>query len=49
MWSQMKAIDWAHLPNAGGLLDQDELLMTNIFTIQWEYEVLKAHDAANKN
>lgn len=29
----MEACDWKHLPNAGGLADQDEMLMENVFAI----------------
>ena len=29
----MEACEWKHLPKAGGLEDQDDLLMENIFRI----------------
>ena len=29
----LEAIEWKHLPRAGGLEDQDEILMSNIFSI----------------
>jgi hypothetical protein len=29
----MEATSWRHLPKAGGLEDQDEMLMNNIFGI----------------
>lgn len=29
----MEATDWKHLPKAGGLEEQDEVLMNNIFAI----------------
>jgi hypothetical protein len=33
----MQATDWKHLPSAGGLLDQSEALMSDIFTIEFMY------------
>lgn len=32
-YTQMEATGWHHLPYAGGLLDQPELLMQNIYRI----------------
>ena len=29
----LEATEWKHLPKAGGLEDQDEILMNNIFSI----------------
>lgn len=29
----MEATDWKHLPKSGGLEEQDEVLMDNIFAI----------------
>jgi hypothetical protein len=29
----MEAMEWKHLPKAGGLEDQDELLMENVFRL----------------
>lgn len=29
----MEACEWKHLPRAGGLEDQDEMLMENVFAI----------------
>lgn len=33
MQRQMEALEYQHLPNEGGLLDQDECLMTDIVEI----------------
>lgn len=34
MFIWCEALDWKHLPRAGGLADQDEMLMSNIFAIK---------------
>jgi hypothetical protein len=34
MFTYMEATQWQHLPEAGGLLDQDDLLMDNIMRIK---------------
>ena len=47
MWRWLKSIEWAHLPHAGGLMDQEEGLMEDIFTLQWVYETVKAQYEAN--
>jgi hypothetical protein len=33
MFTWTEATQWRHLPTAGGLQDQDEMLMNNIFAI----------------
>lgn len=33
-WAQMSATGWRFLPYEGGLLDQPELLMSNVFRIE---------------
>jgi len=47
MWRWLKSIEWAHLPHEGGLMDQEEGLMEDIFTLQWVYETVKAQYEAN--
>lgn len=42
LWKMMEALDWKHLPNAGGLLDQDEALMQDLMTISWRRDRLEA-------
>jgi hypothetical protein len=37
----MEALDWRFLPRAGGLEDQDTVLMDNIFQIKLSYNRLK--------
>jgi hypothetical protein len=44
----LDAIEWRHLPYAGGLLDQPEQLMTNIFTIMKWRHIYQAQAAANE-
>jgi hypothetical protein len=34
----MNAMNWAHLPEPGGLRDQPELLMSNIFRVSAQVE-----------
>lgn len=33
MWSILEGIEWKHLPDPGGLLDQDQALMQDLSTI----------------
>lgn len=40
MYINLKASDWKLLPNAGGLMDQDEGLMQAVFTLAWLHEVI---------
>lgn len=47
LWKWCHSLDWSHLPDAGGLLDQDERTMHDIMTIQWQYKLIKAHIEAN--
>lgn len=35
LWTLLRSIEWKHLPSEGGLLDQDEQLMSDIATIEW--------------
>lgn len=41
MFTIMEATGWKFLPAAGGLGDQDEVLMDNIFAISYEYRRMK--------
>jgi hypothetical protein len=42
MYVQLELVAWHVLPSAGGLLDQDDVLMENIFRIKYAVERLKA-------
>lgn len=42
MWLQIQATERHHLPDAGGLLDQNETLMLDISTIGWQSQVVEA-------
>lgn len=35
MWTMLEAMEWAHLPYGGGLMDQPEELMENVAIISW--------------
>ena len=41
MWQQLEAFGWKFLPQAGGLLDQDECLMQDLTMISWRKRWLK--------
>ena len=42
----LEAVDWKHLPKAGGLEDQDELLMENLFAVtMFVRKIRKAQEA----
>ncbi len=41
VFTQMQATDWRFLPAPGGLLDQPELLMNNLFILAGKYQELK--------
>lgn len=47
MFTWLEAIEWKHLPNEGGLLDQDECLMRDIFTILFREREFKEHKKVN--
>lgn len=34
-WTLLEATGWRHLPFVGGLLDQPDVLMTDLATISW--------------
>jgi len=48
MFSWLQAIEWRHLPNEGGLLDQDECLMSDIFTLLFREREFKEHKKVNE-
>lgn len=48
MWTWLKSIEWAHLPDAGGLLDQQEGLMEAIFAYQAFYSYVKEQAEMNE-
>lgn len=35
VWTLLRSTGWKHLPNDGGLLQQDELLMRDVAIIEW--------------
>jgi len=41
IYKMMVATDWRHLPYPGGLLDQPDWLMADLFTLAWRKNVLK--------
>lgn len=43
MYTWLQAIEWRHLPEAGGLLDQPDLLMRNVFMMMM-YEGYLEHE-----
>jgi hypothetical protein len=47
MWAWLEGIEWRHLPDTGGLLDQEEQLMTNIIAINKHVKIFKAQQEAN--
>lgn len=49
VWTQLEAVDWRMLPFAGGLLDQPEALMDDVFAIAGAYSsVKKMNDNPNE-
>jgi hypothetical protein len=46
-WTLEEATGWRFLPNAGGLLDQDESLLQDVLAIAALNERLKKLDQAN--
>jgi hypothetical protein len=51
VWTFLDSIEWKHLPDPGGILDQDEHLMTDIATLarmsSLVREELKANNAGS--
>lgn len=41
VFTRMQATGWKFLPVAGGLLDQPELLMNNLFVLAARYQEIK--------
>lgn len=37
----LEAVEWKHLPYTGGLMDQPDLLMRNIFRVKYLHGKLK--------
>jgi hypothetical protein len=37
----MQATNWQFLPFAGGLLDQPDWLMDDLWTLRYEYQIIK--------
>jgi hypothetical protein len=48
MFTWLEAFDWKVLPGAGGLEDQDEVLMSNIFAIADSVHRIHAAQQARK-
>lgn len=40
VWTQMQATGWQFLPLSGGLMDQPELLMRNLYILSSQYQEL---------
>lgn len=41
VFTYLEAVEWKHLPYAGGLMDQPDVLMKNVFRIKSQYGRLK--------
>lgn len=41
IWKAMEATNWQHLPYPGGLLDQPEWLLVDLYTLAWRKAVIK--------
>jgi hypothetical protein len=41
IYKMMVATDWRHLPYPGGLLDQPDWLLADLFTLAWRKNALK--------
>lgn len=49
LYELMDATDWAHLPNSGGWLDQDEALMEDITLLARKAMFVRAHVEVNES
>ena len=43
----LQAMDWKHLPDVGGILDQDEALMQDLTIITWRLRVVEMYQDAS--
>jgi hypothetical protein len=41
IWKAMEATEWRHLPYPGGLLDQPEWLIQDLYTLAWRKAVIR--------
>jgi len=41
IWKAMEATSWRHLPFPGGLLDQPDWLIHDLYTLAWRKQVLR--------
>lgn len=41
MWTLLESVEWKHLPDAGGLLDQSEALLLDLSTITYQSTVIE--------
>lgn len=48
LYELMDATEWAHLPNGGGWLDQDEALMEDVAQIARKAQFVRAHVEVNE-
>ena len=45
MYTLMEATEWHFLPSFGGLAEQDEVLMNNVFAIASQVAILRGSNA----
>lgn len=41
IWKSMEATSWKHLPFPGGLLDQPDWLIHDLYTLAWRKQVIR--------
>lgn len=41
IWSMLDSLDWRYLPDPGGLLDQNEALMSDLATISYASQLVE--------
>lgn len=48
VYTMLENIEWKHLPDAGGLLDQDEALMQDLSVIAYQSQIIRQMIDADK-
>jgi len=49
MWQMCQATDWAHLPNAGGWLDQDDIFLHDALLIAKRLSMLRKRKKSDRD